>query len=98
MPSKEEKESRKQTLQELKNKTKAEFNNSLPISAEKFQKLFDHLDEELEEKGCDDTNNITINFLKDSNIGNIEEVMSWLRINGGYCDCEILANVEEKFE
>lgn len=52
----------------------------------------------MEESGCDDTNILTATFLKNKKIENIEMVLDWLAENGGYCDCEILANVEEKFE
>ncbi len=27
----------------------------------------------------------------------VERIVSWLRKHGGYCDCEVLANVEDKF-
>ena len=29
---------------------------------------------------------------------NIEEIENWLKNNGGYCDCEVLYNVEEMFD
>jgi len=98
MPSKEEKEKRKAIMQQLKIKTKAEFNDSLPISLASFKALFDYLDVELELNGCNHTNKITLKFLNESNFDNVQEIINWLEKNGGYCDCEILANVEEKFE
>lgn len=98
MPDKNEKERRKQIIGDLKNKADQEFEGSLPMSRDNFKKLFDHLDTQLNDKGCDDTNSLTKTFLLQSNIEKVDEVLEWLADHGGYCDCEILANVEEQFE
>ena len=82
----------------LKKKADQEFESSLPMDREIFQKLFDHLDTELTDKNCDDTNSLTKTFLLQSNIQNVDEVLEWLAKHSGYCDCEILANVEQQFE
>jgi hypothetical protein len=37
-------------------------------------------------------------ILERQNISNITDVVEWLSDNGGFCDCEILANFEELFE
>ncbi|WP_294230656.1 DUF2695 domain-containing protein [uncultured Chryseobacterium sp.] len=95
---KDEKARRKRILSELRQKQQQEFEQSLPIDREILANLFDYLDDQLEESGCDDTNILTATFLKNKKIENIEMVLDWLAENGGYCDCEILANVEEKFE
>ena len=98
MPDKEEKARRKQIQKELRGKAQIEFEESLPVSREIFKKLFDFLDEKLEEHDCDDSLNLTNKFLETNHIENIEEVENWLKENGGFCDCEVLYNVEEKFE
>ncbi|MDN3691200.1 DUF2695 domain-containing protein [Chryseobacterium tructae] len=95
---KDEKERRKQFLKELREKKQKEFEQSLPMDREIFENLFDYLDNQLEENNCDDTNKLTLEFLVKNKIENIETVLNWFAENGGYCDCEILANVEEKFE
>ncbi|MCS3530545.1 DUF2695 domain-containing protein [Chryseobacterium sp. JUb7] len=95
---KNEKKRRKQILDELRQKQQEEFELNLPMAREAFEKLFDDLDERLEKIGCDNTNRLTIEFLRDNKIQNPENVLKWLAENGGYCDCEILTNVEEKFE
>ena len=61
------------------------------------QELIDYLDEHLDD-GCDHSLTMTTEFLKDKGIENIDNVTEWLHNNGGYCDCEVLMNVEEKFE
>lgn len=98
MPDKNEIERRKQIKKELREKAKIEFENSLPISREKFTQLFDFLDEKLGEYDCDDSLKLTNEFLQEYNIENIQEVKNWLQENGGYCDCEVLNNVEEMFD
>jgi hypothetical protein len=98
MPDKSEKERRKQILNELSRKAAEEFESSLPMDRKNFKNLFDFLDKELGRKGCDDTNLLTQTFLRENNIGNTGRVLEWLAEQGGYCDCEILANVEEQFE
>lgn len=95
---KNEKERRRQIRNELRKKQQNEFEKSLPLNRILFENLFDDLDNQLEKFGRDDTNKLTIEFLEKNNIMNIENILSWLSENGGYCDCEILTNVEEKFE
>ena len=98
MPDKNEIERRKQIKNELREKAKIEFENSLPISREKFAQLFDFLDEKLGEFDCDDSLKLTTEFLQKNNLVNIDEIENWLQENGGYCDCEVLNNVEEMFD
>ncbi len=93
-----EKERRREILRNLKNAAKQEFEASLPMTRHQFKQLFDHLDAALNEIDCDDTLKITEAFLQEAGIANIPQVKEWLKNNGGYCDCEVLANVEEKFE
>jgi hypothetical protein len=97
MASKSEKENRKEILRSLREKEKVDFIKSLPMDKETFNELFDYLDERLGE-GCDHTINMTLDFLKDKEVKNIDQVVEWLNDKGGYCDCEVLANVEEMFE
>ena len=97
MPDKNEIERRKQIKKKLIEKAKLEFENSLPISKEKFTQLFDFLDEKLGEYDCDNSLKLTTEFLKDNKIENIDEIKDWLQENGGYCDCEVLGNLEEIF-
>ena len=85
-------------MDDLKKKADHEFECSLPTSRENFIKLFDHLDIQLGDKDCDDTNGLTKTFLVQTNVENVDEVLEWLAEHSGYCDCEILANVEEQFE
>ena len=59
--------------------------------------LFNHLDEVFGNEGCDHTLKITKSFLENRRL-NPEKIIPWLGEHGGYCDCEVLANVEESWE
>jgi hypothetical protein len=98
MPDKNEIERRKQIARDLRLKARQEFENNLPTSRENFKALFNYLDEQLTENNCDHSLKISIKFLQSLNLDNVEVIVEWLKENGGYCDCEALANVEEKFD
>ena len=89
MPDKNEIERRKQIARNLRLKARQDFENNLPTSRENFEALFDHLH---------DTLKFSVAFLQSLKLDNIEAITKWLGENGGYCDCEVLANVEEKFD
>jgi len=68
---------------------------SSPISKCDLINLFDflrHKDVSL----CDHTLKETTAYLEERGLP-VEDVLQWLRQNGGYCDCEVIYNVEEKF-
>jgi hypothetical protein len=70
---------------------------ALPLPNDRMKALFNYLHVEIAEHGCDDTRRITEQWLKDHN-SEVERVLSWLDNNGGFCDCEVLANCEEAWE
>ncbi|MCP4986377.1 MAG: DUF2695 domain-containing protein [Colwellia sp.] len=69
----------------------------MPISFKDLATLFNRLDEVLSNESCDHTPKITKAFLESKNL-NIKKILPWLEEYGGYCDCEVLANVEESWE
>jgi hypothetical protein len=68
---------------------------SIPMPHQVLRDLFDHLDQE-SASGCDHTLRLTTAFLQKRGL-DVERIVPWLRDHGGYCDCEVLANVEDKF-
>lgn len=68
---------------------------SIPMPKEALRELFDHLDGALSE-GCDHSLRLTTAFLESKKL-EVQRVVPWLREHGGYCDCEVLANVEDEF-
>ena len=84
-------------LRAFKEQRRATAAAALPLPRADLAALFDHLDAELSEVGCDDTLRLTTRFLTERGL-DVERVTGWLRGAGGYCDCEVLANVEEQWE
>lgn len=89
---------RKQIKDDLRKKAEEEFENNLPMTRAQFKGLFDYLDLALQKEACNDDYALTSWFLELIGVKNSDEVFDWLLDNGGYCDCEIVGNVEELFE
>ena len=77
--------------------TDSEFEENLPMEKKLFYELFDYLNDKSETVECNHDFSLTNEFLKDKN-ADIEKVIEFLRENGAGCDCEVIFNVEEKFE
>jgi hypothetical protein len=97
MPNAEEKQRRKELAQGAKAAARDSLKASLPIGVTQLRALFDYLDNKLTEAGCDDTLRFTRQFAESAQLP-YESLKEWLVTLGGYCDCEVLANVEEKVE
>ena len=65
---------------------------SMPLSPEQLTELLDYLDASLE--SCDHTTKLTKAFLTDAGLDETR-VLPWLAEHGGYCDCEVLGNLED---
>jgi hypothetical protein len=85
---------KKEALKQWKAKHRAEARAKLPLPNEQMQAFFDMLDVELPKQGCDHSLRLTRAWLEVQHLP-VEKVMSWLNENGGFCDCEALANAEE---
>ena len=64
-----------------------------PIEPRQLRALFDVLDRELAVHGCDNTCARTKRWLAENDLP-VAKVLAWLRARGGYCDCEVVMNVE----
>ena len=84
-------------LRQWKNQQREQARAALPLSDRDFEDLFETLDRDLAESGCDHTRRLTVAFLEQREISP-EPVLKWLDDHGGYCDCEVLANVEKHWE
>ena len=94
MPSNEEKARRKAILQQLAEQTRKQSGQDIPISLLDLGDLFDFLVRQLIEAGCDHTLAGTRGFLEARGLS-AETIIPWLAESNGYCDCEVLANVED---
>ena len=97
MPSKAEKRRRAQLVEAVARRETDEAESRMPISLDDLTDLFDHLDLQLPNKGCDHTSRITEAFLRNKKL-DVATIVPWLEEYGGYCDCEILANVEDSWQ
>jgi hypothetical protein len=68
---------------------------SIPMPPPDLRDLFDHLGSEGAAE-CDHTLRVTTGFLQQRGL-DVAHTIPWLREHGGYCDCEVLANVEDEF-
>ena len=96
MPSKSEQKRRKALARDIAERDKAAAIATMPISKDDLASLFDHLDSALS-TGCDHSLKITRSFLQGRNLSEAA-IIPWLGEYGGYCDCEVLANVEQEWE
>jgi len=94
--SKADKAQRKVVRDELKMRERADAAAKLPMSKSELKQLFDCVDTELQGAGCDDTLKHSISFLEQQGMAR-DKVVAWLKEEGGYCDCEVIANVEERW-
>ncbi len=96
MPTREEKRRRAKLVEAIAQKETAKAIEAMPISFTDLGTLFDHLDVKLGEEGCDHTSKMPQAFLQKRNL-ETERILIWLQEYGGYCDCEVLANVEDSW-
>jgi hypothetical protein len=96
MPSKEEKQRRKSLRESVEQRERTQALASMPISVADLKALFDFVDNKLEEIGCNHTTRHTLAFLEQHRLGK-DRIIAWLAEYGGFCDCEVIANVEEKW-
>src|SRR5262245_29955548 len=97
MPDKNENAQRKQVIRSLSEDARRMVRNSLPVPAPVLKALFNHLDTQLESFKCDDTLRHVRAFAHRHSLPE-KAVVSWLKDNGGHCDCEALANAEQVVE
>ena len=92
--NKTEKERRNIIKRQLKKEEKEKALDSLPISTGKINELLDYLEEKISVIDCDETLKLTLDFIDKNNLPK-DILIDWFTENGGHCDCEVLANVEE---
>jgi hypothetical protein len=96
MVAPEEKAKRQAIKQALRQEENERFRSTLPVTLGLLRDLFDFVDQRLADSECDNTLRYTLLFLSERQLES-EGTISWLENLGGFCDCEVLANVEERF-
>lgn len=87
-----DKQQRKAALKQWKHAECADLVAGMPLSPEQLHRLLDYLDANL--KACDHTTKLTAIFLHVEQLDK-DKVLPWLGEHGGYCDCEVLANLAD---
>jgi hypothetical protein len=88
------KQRQRDLLRQWKEQQRAAARAALPLPDEQLQALFATLDRELSARGCDHSRRLTRGFLEGRGLP-IVEAFAWLDRHGGFCDCEVLVNLEE---
>jgi hypothetical protein len=96
MVAPEEKAKRHAIKQALRQTEQERFRSTLPLAPELLRALFDFIDRQLGEAGCDNTLKYAMLFVSQRELES-GRAIAWLESLGGFCDCEVLANVEERF-
>lgn len=91
-----DKAKRKEILNQLAEKSLAEFRKELPFDENLFPTLFDFIDEELGKENCQSDFQMAMRFCQENNISE-SPLLEWLHKQGVFCDCEIL-NLEDSFQ
>ncbi len=86
------KEERKARVKQWQAVERAELVASMPLSSQQLNSLLDYLDANLQ--SCDHTTKLTDIFLHVEKLDK-ERVLPWLADHGGYCDCEVLYNLDD---
>ena len=87
-----DKQKRKAALKQWKHAEGANLLAGMPLAPEQLHRLLNYLDANL--KACDHTTKLTTIFLHVEHLER-DKVLSWLADRGGYCDCEVLANLAD---
>ena len=70
---------------------------AFPLPDDKLEALFDAVEMAIEDAGCDLSLRATNEWLSANGV-DIGAVMVWLENNGGFCDCEVVANARDHWE
>jgi len=69
---------------------------AFPLPEAELVAMFAAVNTAIERDGCDHTLRATLAWLAQR--PEAAAVIAWLADNGGYCDCEVVANAEDEFE
>ena len=75
---------------------KAAARGAFPLREAQLEALFRDVEARLQQVGCEHSQRLTLTWLLEHGIVP-EPVIAWLDENGGYCDCEVVANAGEHF-
>jgi len=91
-------DNKKQELKKCwKKAEKDDARSMFPLPNDKLEAMFDAVEIALENAGCDHSLRTTTEWLRSNGV-DVDAVVTWLENNGGYCDCEVVANARDHWE
>ena len=97
MPDRPDKQSRKDQLHAWRARQRAAARAKLPLPDAQMKAMFDMLDAALPQRGCDHTLRLVREWAGGHGLP-FDAVAAWCHDNGGHCDCEVLANCEQRWQ
>ena len=91
-------EERKRALkQQVRDQERRAFLNAMPMTLAQATALIEVLDTRLSSESCDHTHRLTSEWCNQQRL-DPTIVVGWAREHGGYCDCEVAANIAQPIE
>jgi hypothetical protein len=84
---------RRERKRSFKEREKSSARQAMLLEENQLKQLLEHLDERLSEAACDHSLRLTLQWAK-ANAVESKSLVTSLEQLGGYCDCEVFANVE----
>ncbi len=88
-------ERKRQLKRQARDNERKSFLDAMPITLSQARNLLETLGMKLTH--CDHTHRLTREWCIGQS-ANVDAVVEWARNNGGYCDCEVLANLADPIE
>jgi len=76
---------------------RASARQAFPLLADLLTALFAHVTAAVDRSGCQHSLAATEEWIAQAGVDH-DSVVEWLEDNGGYCDCEVVANAADHFE
>lgn len=89
-----DKSDKKARVKQWREQERAGARAEFPLPVADLRRMFDMLDQALGQHPCDHSRRLTEAWLAAQGLDPVP-VLEWLAKHGGYCDCEILGNVEQ---
>lgn len=93
MPNQSKQDRRRQRIESVRSAEKPKAESELPALKEDLKELIDTVDKRVGDNRCDHTMRHTVDFIRERGMDE-ERVIAWLHRYGGYCDCEVVMNVD----
>lgn len=81
-----------ENLEQLSGEELQAFIDSLPAQQHTISELIDHVEDELYGTTCNHSLQHAMRYMMENHL-NFGKITAWLSDNGGYCDCEVMAQI-----